>query len=170
MSPVFMLIHNRGLRDTEIRTLTWGQIKFVAKIVHVGRVKNEAAEGRIVPLNSEIYQATIAGASSAWTHVLVPIKKGATPVGAAPFLMGQCYSIETGRLIECVIVPLVALTAIVVLPVITSVMAMEVLFALCESPLYMAVMVCAPTARDEVCRDAVLLLTAAGEPMGVVPS
>ena len=30
---------NGGLRDTEIKTLTWGQINFVAKTVRVGRAK-----------------------------------------------------------------------------------------------------------------------------------
>ena len=59
MYPAFMLARNGGLRDTEIKTLTWGQINFVAKTVQVGRAKSEAGEGRIVPLNSEVYQALI---------------------------------------------------------------------------------------------------------------
>jgi integrase len=59
MYPAFMLARNGGLRDTEIKTLTWGQINFVAKTVKVGRAKSEAGEGRIVPLNSEVYQALI---------------------------------------------------------------------------------------------------------------
>jgi integrase len=54
-----MLARNGGLRDTEIKTLTWGQINFVANTVKVGRAKSEAGEGRIVPLNSEVYQALI---------------------------------------------------------------------------------------------------------------
>jgi integrase len=57
MFPAFMLARNGGLRDTEIKTLTWGRINFVAKTVQVGRAKSEAGEGRIVPLNSEVYQA-----------------------------------------------------------------------------------------------------------------
>jgi len=59
MYPAFMLARNGGLRDTEIKTLTWSQINFVAKTVQVGRAKSEAGEGRIVPLNSEVYQALI---------------------------------------------------------------------------------------------------------------
>ncbi|MGO9436630.1 MAG: tyrosine-type recombinase/integrase [Terracidiphilus sp.] len=59
MYPAFMLARNGGLRDTEIKTLTWGQINFVANTVQVGRAKSEAGEGRIVPLNSEVYQALI---------------------------------------------------------------------------------------------------------------
>ena len=59
MFPAFMLARNGGLRDTEIKTPTWGQINFVAKTVQVGRAKSEAGEGRIVPLNSEVYQALI---------------------------------------------------------------------------------------------------------------
>jgi integrase len=59
MYPAFMLARNGGLRDTEIKTLTWAQINFVAKTVRVGRAKSEAGEGRIVPLNSEVYQALI---------------------------------------------------------------------------------------------------------------
>ncbi len=57
MYPAFMLARNGGLRDTEIKTLTWGQINLVAKTVQVGRAKSEAGEGRIVPMNSEVYQA-----------------------------------------------------------------------------------------------------------------
>ena len=59
MYPAFMLARNGGLRDTEIKTLTWVQINFAAKTVRVGRAKSEAGEGRIVPLNSEVYQALI---------------------------------------------------------------------------------------------------------------
>jgi integrase len=59
MYPAFMLARNGGLRDTEIETLTWGQINFVAKTVQVGRAESEAGEGRIVLLNSEFYQALI---------------------------------------------------------------------------------------------------------------
>ena len=59
MYPAFMLARNGGLRDTEIKTLTWGRINFVAKTVQVGRAKSEAGERRIVPLNSEAYQALV---------------------------------------------------------------------------------------------------------------
>jgi len=59
MYPAYMLARNGGLRDTEIKTLTWGQIDFTAKTVQVGRAKSEAGEGRIVPLNSEVYEALL---------------------------------------------------------------------------------------------------------------
>lgn len=60
MYPAYMLARNGGLRDTEIKTLTWGQINSTAKTVQVGRAKSEAGEGRIVPLNSEVYEALVA--------------------------------------------------------------------------------------------------------------
>jgi integrase len=53
MYPAFMLARNGGLRDTEIKTLSWGQINFDARTVKVGRAKSEAGEGRVVPLNIE---------------------------------------------------------------------------------------------------------------------
>ena len=59
MYPAFMLARNGGLRDTEIKTLTWGQINFDNRTVKVGRAKSEAGEGRVVPLNLEVYQALV---------------------------------------------------------------------------------------------------------------
>jgi integrase len=44
----FMLARNAGLRDTEIRTLTWGQVDLTAGFLRVGRAKTEAGEGRTV--------------------------------------------------------------------------------------------------------------------------
>ena len=43
---------NAGMRDKEIRTLTWGQINFEKSFLAVGRSKTEAGEGRTIPLNS----------------------------------------------------------------------------------------------------------------------
>jgi integrase len=60
MYMAFMFARNAGLRDTEIKSLTWGQIHLAAKTVQVGRAKTDAGEGRIVPLNSELYAAVIA--------------------------------------------------------------------------------------------------------------
>jgi integrase len=60
MYPAFMLARNAGLRDTEIKTMTWAQVNLKAKTVQVGRAKSEAGEGRIVPLNSELYEALCA--------------------------------------------------------------------------------------------------------------
>jgi integrase len=59
MYLAYMFARNAGLRDTEIKTLTWAQINLTAKTVQVGRAKSDAGEGRIVPLNSELYEAVI---------------------------------------------------------------------------------------------------------------
>lgn len=59
MYLAYMFARNAGLRDTEIKTLTWAQINLTAKTVQVGRAKTDAGEGRIVPLNSELYEAVI---------------------------------------------------------------------------------------------------------------
>lgn len=60
MYPAFMLARNAGLRDTEIKALTWSQVNLSAKTVQVGKAKSDAGEGRIVPLNSELYDAMVA--------------------------------------------------------------------------------------------------------------
>ena len=59
MYPAFMLARNAGLRDAEIKTLTWGQVNLKAKSLQVGKAKSDAGEGRIVPLNSELYEALV---------------------------------------------------------------------------------------------------------------
>src|SRR5664279_993937 len=41
---------NAGMRDAEIKTLTWGQIDFTKNYLAVGRSKTEAGEGRTIPL------------------------------------------------------------------------------------------------------------------------
>jgi len=60
MHFAFMLARNAGLRDTEIKTLTWGRINLILRTVQVGRAKTEAGEGRIVPMNAEVYAAAVA--------------------------------------------------------------------------------------------------------------
>jgi integrase len=47
---------NAGMRDAEIKTLTWGQIDFAKKYLAVGRSKTEAGEGRTIPLNSTLLE------------------------------------------------------------------------------------------------------------------
>jgi len=42
---------NTGMRDAEIKTLTWGQIDFTTEYLAVGRSKTEAGKGRTSPLN-----------------------------------------------------------------------------------------------------------------------
>ena len=47
---------NAGLRDAEIKTLTWGQLDFTKKYLAVGCSKTEAGEGRTIPLNSTLLE------------------------------------------------------------------------------------------------------------------
>jgi integrase len=47
---------NAGMRDAEIRNLTWEQIDFTKKFLAVGRSKTEAGEGRTIPLNSALFE------------------------------------------------------------------------------------------------------------------
>jgi len=46
---------NAGMRDSEIRSLSWEQIDFKKRFLAVGRSKTEAGEGRTIPLNSDLY-------------------------------------------------------------------------------------------------------------------
>jgi integrase len=48
---------NAGMRDAEIKTLTWEQISFTKKFLAVGHSKTEAGEGRTIPLNSSLFEA-----------------------------------------------------------------------------------------------------------------
>jgi len=54
--PALSLALNAGMRDAEIKTLTWGQIDFTKKYLTVGRSKTEAGEGRTIPLNSTLLE------------------------------------------------------------------------------------------------------------------
>ena len=49
--PVIMLAINTGMRASEIRGLTWGQVDFFVKCLIVGKSKTVAGTGRIIPLN-----------------------------------------------------------------------------------------------------------------------
>jgi integrase len=49
--PVVMLALNTGMRTSEIRGLTWGQVNFFGKSLTVGKSKTMAGTGRIIPLN-----------------------------------------------------------------------------------------------------------------------
>lgn len=53
----FMLARNTGLRDSEIKTLTWGRVNLNGRFLTVGRAKTEAGEGRTVPFNDDLYEA-----------------------------------------------------------------------------------------------------------------
>jgi integrase len=45
---------NAGMRDKEIKTLTWAQIHFDKNFLAVGRSKTEGGDGRTIPLNSAL--------------------------------------------------------------------------------------------------------------------
>lgn len=59
MYLAYMLARNGGFRDTEIKTLTWGQFNLEKRTVQVGKAKSTAGEGRIVPLNDEVFAALL---------------------------------------------------------------------------------------------------------------
>jgi len=54
--PALTLALNAGMRDAEIRNLTWEQIDFTKKYLAVGSSKTEAGEGRTIPLNSTLFE------------------------------------------------------------------------------------------------------------------
>lgn len=55
--PAIMLALNAGLRDAELKTLTWAQVDLKKGYLTVGKSKTEAGEGRTVPLNSSLSEA-----------------------------------------------------------------------------------------------------------------
>jgi integrase len=58
--PALMLALNTGMRDAEIKRLTWRQVNFEKRYLAVGQSKTEAGEGRTIPLNSALYEALTA--------------------------------------------------------------------------------------------------------------
>lgn len=48
---------NAGMRDAEIKTLSWAQINFAKNFLAVGHSKTEGGEGRTIPLNSALLPA-----------------------------------------------------------------------------------------------------------------
>jgi integrase len=50
--PVILLAFNTGMRASEIRGLTWGQVDFLGGALTVGKSKTDAGTGRAIPLNS----------------------------------------------------------------------------------------------------------------------
>jgi len=59
MLPALHLGFDAGLRDAELRHLTWGQIDFEKCFLAVGKAKTEAGEGRTVPLNGALLTALL---------------------------------------------------------------------------------------------------------------
>lgn len=57
--PALQLAFNAGMRDAEIRNLTWAQIDFERRFLTVGRSKSHAGEGRTIPLNNSLFSALV---------------------------------------------------------------------------------------------------------------
>ena len=55
--PALALALNAGLRDAEIRSMTWGQVDFEKQFLTVGKSKSDAGEGRTIPLNQTLLTA-----------------------------------------------------------------------------------------------------------------
>jgi integrase len=55
--PVLALAFNAGMRDAEIRNLTWAQVDLEKRVLTVGKSKTDAGEGRTIPLNAELISA-----------------------------------------------------------------------------------------------------------------
>ena len=55
--PALVLALNCGMRDAEIRHLTWGQINFEKRFLTVGKAKTDAGTGRTIPLNEAVIVA-----------------------------------------------------------------------------------------------------------------
>jgi len=50
---------NAGMRDAEIKSLTWSQIHLDKGYLQVGRSKTAAGEGRTIPINSVLHRAIV---------------------------------------------------------------------------------------------------------------
>jgi integrase len=57
--PALVLALNAGMRDAEIRNLTWAQLDLEKRFLTVGHSKTEAGEGRTIPLNSSLLPALL---------------------------------------------------------------------------------------------------------------
>ena len=54
--PALMLALNTGMRDAEMKRLTWRQLNFEKRYLAVGQSKTVAGEDRTIPLNSALYE------------------------------------------------------------------------------------------------------------------
>jgi integrase len=59
INAALTLALNAGMRDAEIRNLTWAQVDFEKQFLTVGKAKTEAGEGRTIPLNSVLLPALL---------------------------------------------------------------------------------------------------------------
>jgi|HubBroStandDraft_6_1064221.scaffolds.fasta_scaffold289500_2 integrase len=57
--PALQLAFNTGMRDAEIKNLTWAQIDLEKRFLIVGQSKTDAGEGRTIPLNKGLFSALV---------------------------------------------------------------------------------------------------------------
>jgi integrase len=57
--PALVLALNCGMRDAEIKNLTWAQIDFAKQILTVGKAKTDAGTGRTIPLTGTLLDALV---------------------------------------------------------------------------------------------------------------
>jgi len=57
--PALVLALNCGMRDAEIKNLTWSQIDLAKEILTVRRSKTDAGTGRTIPLNETVRDAIV---------------------------------------------------------------------------------------------------------------
>jgi len=57
--PALCLALNAGMRDAEIRNLTWGRVDLGKRFLVVGKSKSAAGQGRTIPLNSSLLSALL---------------------------------------------------------------------------------------------------------------
>ncbi|MFP5236990.1 MAG: tyrosine-type recombinase/integrase [Acidobacteriota bacterium] len=51
------MLRHTGMRVSELRTMRWYQVDFLARSVRVGRAKTKGSEGRLIPLNETAFRA-----------------------------------------------------------------------------------------------------------------
>ncbi len=54
-----MLALHAGMRDKEIRTVQWGRLNLISRIVTVGESKTDAGTGRTIPINDDLFAALL---------------------------------------------------------------------------------------------------------------
>ena len=59
LSAVVTIALNTTLRKKEIRTLRWSQIDFEKRVLTVGKTKTVGGGGRVIPLNSPVFEALV---------------------------------------------------------------------------------------------------------------
>jgi len=57
--PTLVIALNCGMRDSEIRLLTWDQIDFEKRFLTVGQSKTAAGTGRTIPINQTVTDALV---------------------------------------------------------------------------------------------------------------